>query len=124
MKLYLEAAPQQLTEVPNKLLLAMKEMKKREHLKRGVNSFIELSNYSQSHLTRLMKKYFNTTIQSYILNLKLDAAYHDFLLTSIPAEEICEEIGFKSFSHFHKVFKEKYGITPAALRKTRGIWTT
>lgn len=124
MKLYLEAVPQQKSEIPKDLLYAMNEIKKREYLKGGVKAFTELSNYSQSHLTRLMKKYFHTTIHAYILNLRLEAAYHDFLLTPIRPEEICEEIGFKSFSHFNKVFKEKYGITPAALRKTHWIWTT
>ena len=44
--------------------------------------------------------------------------------TENGAEEISEEIGFKSFSHFNKIFKEKYGITPSLLRKSHGIWTS
>lgn len=124
IQIYLKAVSQKENDLPSHLRFAMSEIRKREHLKAGVSAFIKLSNYSQSHLSRLMKKYFHTTIQAYILNLKLEAAYNDLILTSIRAEEISEDIGFKSFSHFNKVFKEKYGITPAALRKTHGTWTT
>lgn len=123
-KIYTEALSQTKSDIPGDLINALNEIKKRENLKLGVNEFVKISNYSHSHLARLIKKHFDTTIHNYILNLKLETAYNDLILTKKSSEDISEEIGFKSFSHFNKVFKEKYGVTPAFIRKSRGIWTS
>ena len=124
LKIYLEALEQTQNNIPGDLLFALNEIKKRDNLKLGVSEFVRISNYSHSHLSRLIKKHFNTTIHNYILNLKLECAYNDLILTKKSSEDISEEIGFRSFSHFNKVFKEKYGVTPASIRKSQGIWTS
>ena len=33
---------------------------------------------------------------------------------------ICFQIGFRDVSHFNRVFRARYGCTPAEVRKTRG----
>lgn len=111
-------------EIPIALQSAMKEIAKPENLKGGVKKFTELSNYSQSQLARLMKKYFNTTLHEYILNIRLEAAYNGLILSKVNMEELAEKLGYASFSHFNKIFKKKYGITPAVLRKRHSSWTT
>lgn len=110
--------------IPKPLIFALSEMKKDENLRRGISAFIEISSYSQSHLTRLMKKYFNMNIHDYILNIRLEKAYNDIIFTNVNLEEISESVGYNSFSHFNKIFTKKYNITPAALRKQHGLWTT
>lgn len=111
-------------KIPKSLLFAMSEMKKDENLKRGVRAFIEISSYSQSHLTRLMKKYYNMNIHDYIMNVRLEKAYKNIIFTKNNLEEISESVGYNSFSHFNKIFTAKYSITPAMLRKQHGMWTT
>ncbi|MBQ4146178.1 MAG: AraC family ligand binding domain-containing protein, partial [Clostridia bacterium] len=90
LKIYIDALDGAKKDIPSDLEFALNEIKKRENLKLGVNEFVKLSNYSQSHLARLMKKYFNTTIHNYILNLKLEAAYNDLVLTKKSSEDISE----------------------------------
>ena len=46
------------SNIPKELLKAVEEMKKRKNLKMGIPAFLSLSNYSQSHLSRLMKIHF------------------------------------------------------------------
>ena len=46
---------------------------------------------------------------------------HSIVVESI--EKISEGLGFASFSHFNKIFKKRFSVTPAVLRKTGGIWT-
>lgn len=111
------------SKLPPMLAYAVEEMKKRENLKRGIAAFTQLSHYSQSHLSRLIKKYFDTSLKQYINELRLQSAYNDIVITRKSAEEISEELGFASFSHFNKIFKARFSITPAALRKSSGIWT-
>lgn len=110
--------------LPKALILAMSEMKKEENLKCGISAFVSISNYSQSHLSRLMKKYFNMNIHDYILHLRLEKAYNDIIFTKESLQDISESVGYASFSHFNKIFKQKYNIIPAILRKQHSLWTT
>ena len=105
------------TELPDKLANSIEEMKKPENLRRGISAFTELSHYSQSHLARLIQKHFHTTLKQYINVLRLQQAYRDILLTNQSTAEIAEGLGYSSLSHFNKIFKEAFSVTPSALRK-------
>ncbi len=109
--------------LPKNLAYAVKEMQNAENLKIGVPKFVELSFYSQSHLSRLIKEHFNMTLHDYVLSLRLNAAYNDLILTGESTEFIAEKFGYASLSHFNKIFKAKFKATPAEIRKTRGIRT-
>ena len=111
-------------KIPKMLSSAISEMKKTENLCEGISAFTRISGYSQSHLSRLTKKYLGMNIHEYILTLRLEKAYNDIIFTKEHLEDISESVGYRSFSHFNKIFKEKYNITPATLRKQHGLWTT
>ena len=110
-------------DIPAALRLAMNEMNKTDNLRGGADRFAELSHYSRSHLNRLMKKYFNTGLHEYIRDTRLERAYNLLVLSSVDAETLAESLGYSSFSHFNRIFKEKYGMTPAAVRKKHGLFT-
>ncbi len=116
LKAYMESADETF-RMPELLKYAVQEMKKTENLKRGIPAFLELSHYSQSQLSRLIRYYFHRSLKQYINDLRLQSAYDDILLTDCPMQDISEGLGFASFSHFQKIFKAKFSITPAALRK-------
>jgi AraC family cel operon transcriptional repressor len=105
------------SNLPQSLEKAICEMKNHANLKEGTDRLVFLSGYSKTHLTRLMKKHLNKTPHELVLELRLDVAYSNVLLSSKPLEEISEELGYESFSHFQQIFKKRYGITPAALRR-------
>ena len=104
------------TDIPEALLSAAEEMKKPENLKKGIPAFVALSNYSQSHLARLVKKHFGMGLKQYINELRLLHAYDDFIWTNESAEVIAENLGFSSYSHFYRIFKERFSISPSALK--------
>ena len=110
-------------KMPKMLEGALAEMNKKDNLRGGIGAFVELSHYSRSHLSRLVREYFGVTLKQYINELRLKSAYSDLILTNKPIEEISEEIGFSSFSHFQKIFKAKFSETPSVVRKKRGVWT-
>lgn len=110
--------------VPKALAYAINEMKKTENLHVGIKAFTEISNYSQSHLSRLIKKYFNMSLKQYINELRLKRAYNCIVFTQRSFEDIADELGFASYSHFNKIFKARFYTTPGTLRKEKGIWTT
>lgn len=103
--------------IPLGLLSAVEEMKKCENLTKGIPAFVALSNYSHSHLARLVKTHFGMGLKAYINELRLRRAYDDLIWTNDPAEVIAQELGFSSYSHFCKIFKERFSLSPSALRK-------
>ena len=105
------------TELPICLLDAINEMKKSDNLKNGIPAFISLSNYSHSHLSRLIKKHFGVGLKQYINDLRLQQAYDELVLTDESSEEISENLGFSSYSHFQKIFKKRFLVSPSNLRK-------
>ena len=111
------------TSLPPLLSLAIEDMKKEENLKKGIEAFTALSHYSHSHLARLIKAHFGMSLKRYVNELRLQCAYNNIVLSNESAEEIAENVGFSSFSHFSKIFKERFSTTPAALRKSSGAWT-
>lgn len=122
MKIYIENSHGK-DNVPATVSFAMAEMSEKENLKGGAERFCELSGYSRSHMNRLMRSCFGMTIHEYILNMRLECAYNMLIISDVGAERIAEEVGYESFAHFCKIFKKKYGITPAELRRKNKIIT-
>lgn len=123
IKLYIDNANGQ-NEVPFLIRIALGEMQKTENMKGGVERLAALSGYSRTHLNRLMKSHFGTSIHEYILNIRLEYVYNELILSNTDAETLSESVGYASFSHFNRIFKNKYGITPAEVRRKYKLWTT
>ena len=84
----------------------------------GLQAMLSLSGYSVSQLTRVMKKKYGITPHEYLKDLRLSTARRLVVETDISLEAISYECGYKCYGYFTNVFKEKYGLTPAVLRKT------
>ena len=110
-------------EAPLPLADLAEKMQRGEHLRRGIAAATELSHYSQSHLSRLIRAQYGMGLKEWINDLRLTAAYRELILGDMTVVEIALLVGFSSLSHFNKVFKQKFGKPPAALRKERRILT-
>jgi len=73
---------------------------------------------SISKIKVIFKRAYGDTIYAFHLRKRLEKAYTLIKDTSIPINEIAEECGFKSFSHFSRSFKKEHGITPSQVRKS------
>lgn len=108
---------------PYDLQSVILQMQRFENMKAGIERLVQLSGYSRSHLTRLVRRYYGVSLQELIMNLRLDCAYKEILFSSDCPEEVAAKVGYSSFSHFNKIFKLKFGISPALLRKTKSMRT-
>lgn len=74
--------------------------------------------YHPNYLSKLIKQKMGKTFSEILLESKITEA--SFLLknTDLPIEKIIKKVGFYDNSHFHRVFKKKYGVTPVAYRKS------
>lgn len=62
------------------------------------------------------KDLYDTTVNGYVLNRRLDLANNLLKSSEYSVSEIVYIIGLSSKSYFSKIFKDKYGISPSQLR--------
>lgn len=63
------------------------------------------------------KELYNSTVNEYVLDRRLDLANRYLKDSDYSISEIVYKVGLSSKSYFSKIFKEKYGISPSTLRK-------
>lgn len=74
--------------------------------------------FSHDHFFKSWKKCFNVTPTQYINDLRLEAAARRLKESNLPISEIIREVHFAGEYMFYRCFRRKYGMTPAAYRKS------
>ncbi|MBD3949156.1 helix-turn-helix domain-containing protein [Tuanshanicoccus lijuaniae] len=77
----------------------------------------EKVNFSPSYLSRLIKKATGKTISVIIAEEKMRFAQHLLATTNYPITTIANQAGYSSESHFYRLFKQHYSITPKHYRE-------
>ena len=69
--------------------------------------------YSYPQLTRIFKKHMHTTINDYILDLRMRHAAYLLSSTYMNVSQTADYLGFSSTGYFSRVFKQFYGVSPS-----------
>jgi len=104
-------------KIPPNFAALLSQMNSLETVSEGIPAFLRLSNFSYPHLCRLTKQYLGMTPGEYITKLRLQYAYEMIAWGSDRYEDICDKVGFSSISHFTKLIRRHYGMTPARIRR-------
>lgn len=72
---------------------------------------------SKTHLQRLYKELFSTSIKDDIILSRMNRAMQLLARTDLRVQEIAEHCGYKNENHFMRQFKEKNGMTALQYRK-------
>ncbi|MBW4629069.1 MAG: helix-turn-helix domain-containing protein [Brasilonema octagenarum HA4186-MV1] len=73
--------------------------------------------YSPAYLTNLVRRQTGQTVQSWIIQRRMEAACSLLLETSERVEQIAAKVGYKCPVNFFRQFRQHYGTTPHAWRK-------
>lgn len=84
----------------------------------SVEFICETLGMSRSSLYNKMKEYNHQPLADYIRNIRLTMAADLLLHTSYTMNEIVMEVGLVNTSHFSKIFKMKYGVSPSEYKST------
>jgi AraC-like DNA-binding protein/quercetin dioxygenase-like cupin family protein len=68
------------------------------------------------YVSRLFKRYYQMTFTECLQLIRLCRAANCLTASCKPVEEIIQEIGYENSSYFHRLFKERYGLTPKQYR--------
>ena len=72
---------------------------------------------SVSHLQRLYRELFGTTITEDVIAARITMAEYLLLHTELRITEIAAECGYKSETHFMRQFKKRKAMTPTQFRE-------
>ncbi len=73
--------------------------------------------FSQSHFMKYFKKNMGTSFVDYLNDYRLTMAARLLRSSEASVLAISQEVGFENLSHFNRMFKKKYNMTPSAYRK-------
>ena len=82
-----------------------------------LEEYAQLCHMSLSTFKKSFKHYYNTTPATWLKHRKLDLAHQQILTSDLTINQISFECGFEDTSHFIRVFKEKYNLTPLQYRQ-------
>ncbi|WP_074406569.1 helix-turn-helix domain-containing protein [Aquimarina megaterium] len=69
------------------------------------------------YLSKQFSKYFHTNLGEYLRNVKIERAITLLNIGSLSNAQIAYKCGFSDESHFIRIFKRKYNITPKVYQK-------
>lgn len=105
--------------IPDSFLKALSEMNQIANAREGISAFLRLTNLSHAHLCRLSKQYLNMSPHEYINSIRMQYAYMYITASQASFPTIAEEVGFSSYPHFCKLFREKYNASPFEIRNKK-----
>lgn len=103
---------------PDWLTNFLKEIEKPENLTKPIAELHELTFYSYRHLNRLFKEHMGETLHNYVLTLKMNYGATLLRTTDMGILEISSACSYDSLSHFIKMFKRHFKMTPKEYRRS------
>lgn len=104
--------------IPYWLSDSCRRMGEKENFSLGLRRFVEICGKTQEYLTRSMQLYYQKTPTEFVNELRLSEGASLLRNTDMPVLEVMYDCGFNNVSHFNKLFKDKYGLSPLKYRQT------
>lgn len=91
-----------------------------ENLKKTItlNTLASFLKVSYSRAGQIIKENFSQTFPDLLLEVRMDLARNLLAGSEMNIKKISQECGFKEAEYFHKLFKNRYQMTPNEYRKT------
>ncbi|MGN6711973.1 response regulator transcription factor [Anaerocolumna jejuensis] len=90
-----------------------------EHLKEDVSveQYAKQVFLNPDYLTRIFRREMGCSIVNYIIRERLRLASRLLMETDVTINEIAVEVGYPNYSHFTKMFRQIFGVTPSLYRQ-------
>jgi len=85
----------------------------------GVSEFVKLAGRSPEHVARTTREVTGKTPSQILNELRLEHAARRLLTSDVPVLELALECGYEEVSHFHRLFRRKFGTSPLQYRRSQ-----
>ena len=119
MTFVLDQVPDVPRSAPAWLLAACDAALEPEVFRQGVAGFTAAAGRGQEHVCRQTRRFLGMTPTQYVNGIRIRHAATLLGSTTAPLEEVALDCGFVNMSHFHRLFRERYGWTPSDYRRRR-----
>jgi YesN/AraC family two-component response regulator len=94
----------------------------REHLGEPLRltDVARVGGFAPAYYSQLFKQRERVPFEKYVERLRVERAKQLLLRTEVSVASVARLCGFASASYFHRVFKRRAGVTPAAYIKKHG----
>ncbi|MCR8632808.1 response regulator transcription factor [Paenibacillus radicis (ex Xue et al. 2023)] len=75
--------------------------------------------FSPQYIAKKFKELYNTTLMTYLTELRMEKAKSLLLHTDMPVSTMAGSLGYTDDNYFSKVFKKQTGVSPLQYRKQR-----
>lgn len=117
MELLQEFAPSSRIDLPPELIGKVRDYcMKRLDRKITIDDMAQAAGYSRFHFIRIFHKYHGMPPMAFVNDLRMRLAVRLFQTERLSVKETANRCGFDSVSYFCKVFRQRYGKTPAQFR--------
>jgi AraC-like DNA-binding protein/mannose-6-phosphate isomerase-like protein (cupin superfamily) len=82
-----------------------------------VKELVSKFHFNEDYYNRILKEKLGMTYLEYVQSIRLKNAYQLIKTTKMTVDEVAVRVGYQNKGYFYKIFVQKYGITPAKLRK-------
>lgn len=83
----------------------------------AIKELVAKFHFNEDYYNRILKEKAGMTYSEYVQDIRLKNAHKLLLSTDMTIDSIAEKVGYHNKGYFYKIFVEKYGVTPAKLRK-------
>lgn len=105
------------TDTENRLFQQITKLLEANHGHISRKKLSDALSYSGTYLNAICKKYSGLSLFDYGMHFCMKEASIRLLDTDQTIADISRDLGFTNQTHFYKVFKEKYKMTPMQYRK-------
>lgn len=102
---------------PSALENIVEEIQARYNENITLTGFSEKHNISAGHLSNLLKERLGMSFSEYITAKRVQKAKELLADERLSVEKVANEVGYKDYFYFTKVFKKAVGISPSKYRK-------
>lgn len=104
------------SSIPHWLANALARVQDPEVFRQGAIGLVNASGKAHAHVARTMQLHLKQTPSDHINALRMDHVARKLKATSVSLPDIAAEIGISNMSHFHRLFRARFDMTPRQYR--------
>lgn len=103
--------------LPTWLVTACEQARSPEVFRDGAAGFVRVAGRGHEHVCRKTKEYLGVTPSTFVNRIRMEHAAQLLADEDISVNDVADACGIENMSHFYRVFRQHYGVTPKAYRR-------